>query len=303
MDWLGEIITHVKRSFIPEEKAGERERFESAISQGKAPPKERIQGGALVLDPSSFFNPKSLVQGKVLETVENLAKGRFKFSGNWGGPSYSAGRFFDKDEYITMDDIIKNPPTDALDELTLKHDLRYTLAATRDARDARKKGLRLADEDFIREAEQLLKSQDLPFTLRAKTQAAILAFKGKLASDLGYNIDQLPNSTQAKQVVMDYFNQVDPAELSYQDRIPQAPESFLTSQDDDEAEEIGSISSDITDDEAQLDQEVLPESDTLGTQQAATDLLAIANDTDLSDAQLALAAMQLLFPNQHNSDK
>lgn len=304
MDWLTDVVTHVKRSFIPEEKAGEADRFHSAVAQGKAPPKERIQGGSLVLDPTSFLNPVSHIKGKALETVEDLAKGRFKYHGNWAGPSYSAGRFFDKNEIITAEDIIKHPPTDALDALTLKHDLRYQLAATRDARDSRKKGLRLADEDFIREAEQLLKSQDLPMTLRAKTQAAILAFKAKLGSDVGYDIDQLPRATEAKQVVMDYFNQVDPAELSYADRIAQAPESFLTQQED--IEEIGSIGSVMTDDEqdAEMDQELVEESnDALGTQTTASDLLALANDSELSDTQLAFAALQLLFPNHHNSVK
>lgn len=160
----------------------------------------------------------SIVKSKALDTVEDVLMGRglkFKYYGNWAGPNYSAGRFYDKNEIITKEDIQKAPPIDDLDALTLKHDLRYQFAATRNTQEERKKALRQADEQFIREANQLLNSKDLGLKQRAATIAAVKAFQAKLAFDVGYNIDRLPEDKieEAKKVSLGYFNQVDPDDL------------------------------------------------------------------------------------------
>ena len=164
---------------------------------------------------------ESIIKSKALDTVEDILMGRglkFKYYGNWAGPNYSAGRFFDKDQIITKEDIKKAPPIDDLDKLTLKHDLRYQLGATRETQEQRKKALRQADEEFIREANELLNSKDLGLKQRAATLAAVKAFQAKLTFDVGYNIDRLPQAKieEAKNVVLDHFNQV---ELSSDDKI------------------------------------------------------------------------------------
>lgn len=158
-----------------------------------------------------LLNPVGIAKGKAftsaVEGLENLAKGKFKFWGNWAGPSYSAGRYFDKDEIITKEDIVNAPPVDDLDNLTLKHDLRYQRGATKNTPQERKEALRYADKQFIEEAQKLLNSKDLDTKQRLATQGAILAFKAKLASDIGYNVDKLDNPNASK-VVDDYLNEV-----------------------------------------------------------------------------------------------
>jgi hypothetical protein len=294
MDLLNEAVSYVKKAFLPEEKPGERKRFEEQMRTGKFRP-ERIQGGALVLDPSSFFNPKSIAKGQTLEAIERLAKGQFKYHGNWAGPSYSAGRFFDKDEIITTDDIIRNPPTDPLDALTLKHDLRYQLAATRDTLEARRKGLRLADEDFIREAEELLNSQSMSAGLRAKTLAAVVAFKGKLKSDLGYKIDKLPNADEAKSVVMDYFNQVDPSELNFDSkRDIQSQEQVLKQFGTDEFGDdlVESLADQVTDQAIEEENEKITDDQPVSIE-SVNEVISAASE--VNDDQMAWAALQLFY--------
>lgn len=149
------------------------------------------------------------LKGDVLDTLERVAMdGSFKYYGNWGGPLYSAGKYYKKNQIITKEDIQKNPPQDKLDELFLKHDLRYQRAATNNTAEDRKRGLRYADELFIKEAEDLLKSQETTLKEKIAGKAAILAFKGKLATDIGYNADQIIDP-EARKVVNEYFGQVD----------------------------------------------------------------------------------------------
>lgn len=294
MDLLNEAVSYVKKAFLPEEKPGERQRFEEQMRTGKFRP-ERIQGGALVLDPSSFFNPKSIAKGQTLEAIERLAKGQFKYHGNWAGPSYSAGRFFDKDEIITTDDIIRNPPTDSLDALTLKHDLRYQLAATRDTLEERRKGLRLADEDFIREAEEMLNSQSMSTGLRAKTLAAVVAFKGKLKSDLGYKIDKLPNADEAKAVVMDYFNQVDPSELNFDSKRDilsqeQVLKQFGTDEFGDDL--VEPLADQVTDQAIEEENEKITDDQPVSIE-SVNEVISAASE--VNDDQMAWAALQLFY--------
>ena len=164
---------------------------------------------------------KTVVKSSALDTVEDLLMGRglrFKYYGKWAGPSYSAGKFYEKNQIITKDDIINNKPIDDLDNLTLQHDLRYQLGATKQTQEQRKQALRYADEEFIRDAEKLLNSKDLDLKQKVATIAAIKAFKIKLSFDTGYNIDKLPEDKikEAEDVVLNYFNQVNPENLPKQ---------------------------------------------------------------------------------------
>ncbi|MBK9285064.1 MAG: hypothetical protein IPM51_12225 [Sphingobacteriaceae bacterium] len=154
-----------------------------------------------------FGGPKA--EGELYDTVERLAlDGSFKFYGNWGGPLYSAGKYYKRDEAITKDDIMKNPPQDKLDELFMKHDLRYQRGATNQSPEDRKQALKRADELFIKEVNELLKSGQASIKEQIAGRSAELAFKAKLASDIGYNIDYLDNP-EARKTVNEYFNEVD----------------------------------------------------------------------------------------------
>lgn len=149
------------------------------------------------------------LKGDILDTVERVGMdGSFKYYGNWGGPLYSAGRYYKKDEAITKDDIKNNPPQDKLDELFLKHDLRYQRAVTNANPEDRKRSLRYADELFIKEAQELLKSGNASISEKIAGNGAILAFKTKLATDVGYNSDYL-DDPNARSTVNEYFNEVD----------------------------------------------------------------------------------------------
>ena len=169
-------------------------------------------GGALtLLNPptsgSALLGTK--LKSDLLDDVERLAlDGSFKYYGNWGGPLYSAGKYYKKNEAITKDDIMKNPAQDKLDELFLKHDLRYQRGATNTTPEARKQALRYADELFIKEVNDLLKSGKASIKEQIAGKSAQLAFKAKLASDIGYNVDYLDNP-EARKTVNEYFNEVD----------------------------------------------------------------------------------------------
>jgi hypothetical protein len=228
MELLKKAGNFLYKRFISDLTDEERKEIDEEIRTGKPLSKKtfmrNLKGAPLILSP--FKSIEETIKGKIksgtIETIENLAKGRFKYYGKWAGPSYSAGRFYDKDEIITKEDIDKNQPDDELDALTLKHDLRYQLGATKQTQEQRAKALRDADELFINEAENLLNTKQLDIKQKIATKAAILAFKAKLATNLGYNIDKLPDDKikEAEEVVNNYFNITKPEPLRYENFIP-----------------------------------------------------------------------------------
>lgn len=259
---------------------------------------EYVKGGGLILDPISSLNPKNIAISKGLETAENLVKGRFQYHGNWAGPNYSAGRYFEKGEIITKDDILSSPPVDKLDALTLLHDLRYQLAATKPSQSQRKEALRYADKQFIEEAEKLLDSQDIPTEERVKTNAAVVAFKAKLTSDIGYNIDRLQNWEEAKNVVLDYFNQVDPND------IPKEYDKFRQEELLKDNLEVDELENDIVEDEIEKvenekiegDAEIVKE-EKVNTQpqDRIKMLIAQLESGDVNDDVIYQTALEFLF--------
>jgi hypothetical protein len=228
MELLKKAGNFLYKRFISDLTDEERKEIDEEIRTGKPLSKKTMmritKGAPLILSPFTSIEEtlKGKIQSGTIETIENLAKGRFKYYGKWAGPSYSAGRFYAKDEIITKEDIDKNPPDDDLDALTLKHDLRYQLGATKQTQEQRAKALRDADELFIKEAENLLNTKQLDIKQRIATKSAILAFKAKLATNLGYNIDKLPDDRikQAEEVVNNYFNITKPEPLRYENFIP-----------------------------------------------------------------------------------
>lgn len=181
--------------------------------------RKNVKGSGIV-DPSSLLNPKSQILGQSLEFIEDLIKGRFKYHGNYAGPSYSAGRKFEKNQIITEKDL-RVKPTDRLDALTQKHDLRYQLGATLKTVESRKNALRFADELFIREAKDMLNSEEIGVEEYAKTFLAIQGFKIKLKTDIGYEIEQIPEHDleEAKKVVHDFFGTEDLTDRTYDDKV------------------------------------------------------------------------------------
>jgi hypothetical protein len=163
---------------------------------------------------ATLINPPSTIPAllttvgtsKAIEKGRELTfKGGFTYHGKYGGPSYSAGRFYKPGELITIDDIDKNPPEDALDALYLKHDLRYQEASTYDDPQTRKQKTREADEIFIREAEDLAKTQKLDLKTLSYLKGSVIAFKAKLLSDVGYNVDQISDQEKALETYNKYF--------------------------------------------------------------------------------------------------
>ena len=146
-----------------------------------------------------------LAKGDLLDKVEKLTfNNAFRYYGKYGGPSYSAGKYTEPGQIITSKDIEENPPDDELDKLYLEHDLRYQMASTESDAQKRKDETRRADEIFIRDAERLAKKGLDLMTLGA-LKASVLAFKAKLATDIGYNIDQ-ETDPEAMEVAKKYFN-------------------------------------------------------------------------------------------------
>lgn len=214
MEYLKKISGFLRKRFLGEELTEDEQR--EALSKNyndwnESLKKKTMRYNVLVPTPN-LLNPTETIRNKALtdaiDAGENLLKGRFKYYGNWAGAGYSGGRFYDQDEVITKEDIYNNPPVDEFDKLTLQHDLRYQKASIYETLEQRKKALREADEIFIKDAEKLLKERQLDVKQRLATRGAILAFKAKLASDIGYNIERLPEDkiNQAKQVVNEYFN-------------------------------------------------------------------------------------------------
>jgi hypothetical protein len=242
--------------------------------------------GSGIIDPASLFKPSSHFLGKGLEFLDDLTKGHFKYYGNYAGPSYSAGKRFEKNQIITKSDL-QVKPKDHFDALTQQHDLRYQLAATHESADARKRGLRYADEIFIRDAEKLLNSRDLDATQYAAAWAAIQAFKLKLKTDMGYNVDQIPGHDidEAKAVVHDFFNTTDISELKFKPQTQDAPRLFS----DADWEEL-----ELNEKADQLKQEVEDQTEGQETElqeEPETTTFAFSDE----DQQLAWAAMQLIF--------
>lgn len=209
--FVNELPTEERDSFLfLEKKHGYQKAVKDYVLQHPA-----IVTPMTMIPPASIEAPFSaakyakdkFIMG-TLDKIDKLAQGKFKYWGNWGGPSYSSGRYYDTNEMITKQDIQMNPPKDRLDALYLAHDLRYQQAATFYNQSQRHKALRTADEIFIKDAESLLKNyHDIDITQQLAAKASILAFKAKLKTDMGYDIEQIPNAKEAKQVAENYLNE------------------------------------------------------------------------------------------------
>lgn len=220
MEYLKNIGSFLKNRFLGEDLTESEQKEVKDIVEGRKNYDDMSNNlFKKVYKENKIFLPSSnisdLITGKIktkpIELIDDLLKGRFKYYGKWGGPNYSSGRFYDKDEIITRDDILNNQPDDDLDMLFRAHDLRYQRSATRKNAQERKEGLRYADEVFIKEATDLLNSKNLDLQQRVAAKSAILGFKAKLASDIGYNIDHLDNE-EARNIVNEFFNEVDPVD-------------------------------------------------------------------------------------------
>lgn len=165
----------------------------------------------LISPPTSAGGLAELgIKSKGLDTLEKLAfDNSFTYYGNWGGPNYSSNRNFKKGEQLTKDDVFQ-PSQDKLDELYKQHDLRYTLAMSKDDPKQRRNLLRDADLIFIRDAEKYLGSGKSTFKEKIYGYPSIKAFKAKLHFDLGYNVDQIPIDDSTENEIKKYIDFNDP---------------------------------------------------------------------------------------------
>lgn len=153
------------------------------------------------------------LKASALDAIERATfDGAFKYYGNYGGPNFSAGKYYKRNEIITKDDLLNTPAKDDLDKLFLEHDLRYQRGATHETVDERSQALRHADKLFVKDVEDLLRSKDLDLLQRTAANGAMLAFKSKLATDIGYKIDRLFHP-DARIVADEYLRQIDPNSL------------------------------------------------------------------------------------------
>lgn len=137
--------------------------------------------------------PDSLTQtatgqivSKIGDTVDNLFYGSFAIPGtNWGGPLYSAGKTFAKNQIITPQDL-KVEATNKADSLYQLHDIEYQESATKPTLDERIDALKDADRKFIDRAQDVLRREGLSLYEKFLLHSSILAFKAKLNTGIGY---------------------------------------------------------------------------------------------------------------------
>ena len=130
--------------------------------------------------------------GGLVETAVSAAtdlfmgKGfRFKHHGAWGGPGYSAGRYTEPSEPLTLEDLAA-PAEGPVDEAFKRHDIAYTRAALQPSKEQRIEALREADRVLIGQLQAAVESgkiEPTDFDQLSAASQAILLFKGKLATD------------------------------------------------------------------------------------------------------------------------
>lgn len=159
--------------------------------------KKAFNAVPVALIPDSVASiPAGSVIGKIGETIDNLAYGSFAIpKTNWGGPLYSAGKTFAKNQIITPQDL-EVKPTNKADELYKLHDIDTQESSTKPTLDQRIEAIKEADRKFISRAEDVLRRDNLTTYEKFLLHSSILAFKAKLKTDIGYK-------TQAEYYITD----------------------------------------------------------------------------------------------------
>ena len=195
--------------------------------------------------------------GSLVETAVSAAtdlfmgKGfRFKHHGAWGGPGYSAGRYTEPSEPLTLEDLAA-PAEGPVDEAFKRHDIAYTRAALQPSKEQRIEALREADRVLIGQLQAAVESgkiEPTDFDQLSAASQAILLFKGKLATDAYGDTTPLaidPRDAAAWDLVYadalgeDVADLVadskepESAESGFEDEDGVAPKAVLTSNDED----------------------------------------------------------------------
>ena len=254
LEWLYDAL------FGESEKKSKRKKREEAfmrleIQEPKVTTKEMVQTGYGLLKDAgkalTLLSPPSsstalagtMAKGDLLDKLEKLTfDSSFSYYGNWGGPNYSSSRNFKQGEQLNKFDV-NEPSKDGLDELYKQHDIRYSIAMSKDDANQRRKLLREADEKFIDDAEKYLSSGKASLQEKIYGHPSILAFKGKLKLNAGYNVDKIPLDDETEKEMFKYLTFTDttprkPLEnIKNVDRIPEVQLTMNESSEDEKQPE------------------------------------------------------------------